>query len=666
MERKVFKTTCPRDCFGACTMNVYVEEGKIVKVEGAEGNKATFGVTCSKGLSVKEYVYSPNRLKYPMMRVGNRGEGKFERISWETAIDKICKELKLVKEKSGPLGLMLFTSGGCEGMLSNYNKSFFTQFGGYTAKKGNLCCSAGSEAIRLTYGEVKHNAPWDAENAGLIVLWGKNPANTNVHEMKHINDAKAKGAKLITIDPIKTASTVKSDLHLSTNPGTDMALALCIINSLIQRGSLDKEFVDKYTIGFDSLRSHVLKYSIEEASKVCGLDESEINKLIEMIENSKPLTLICGVGLQRYKNGGQTIRAISMIPAITGDVGIKGGGFRFIGNKWQSLSWPFLPETDYLTRSDYPASKLAEAIEGYSDPEINMLWMERANPLVMHPDINALKAAMDKLDFIVVVDPFMTDTAKYADIVLPAQSYLEFTDIFTAGSSPYIHTFQRAIEPYYEAKNEAEIYRMLGSAMGYDMNYLPEYNDETINMVLQKSGVNADFEKLKEGPYMESHMEIAFADRRFNTPSGKIELYSEVLAEKWNSTPMPDFYSESRAEGSESYPLRFLSTHARERLHSQFADVESLNKEKPLIYINREDAENRELAEGQRVRIFNDKGEIYALVKITDTIKPGMVNVYEGLSEHTGASVNMLTDQGVTDIGWGATYYDCFVEVEAV
>jgi anaerobic selenocysteine-containing dehydrogenase len=664
MGTKTVKTSCLRDCFGGCSLIAHIKDGKIVKIEGGKENKATDGLICAKGRAFKDYVYSPNRVPYPMIRDGKRGEGKFKRVSWDFAIETIGEKLKEVKAKYGPLSLMYYGSGGCLGMLSEYYKGFFSQFGGYTAKKGNLCYSAGIEALKLTYGEEKHNAPWDVENAGLIILWGKNPANTNIQEMRYINNAISKGSKLITIDPIKTASTSKSHLHISPNPGTDLALALCIMNVLIERESLDYDFVQNYTYGFEKLKEHVKDYTVSKASNICGLKEEEIISLIKLIEKHKPMTIICGMGLQRYKNGGQTVRVISMIPALTGDIGKKGAGFRFANHQWDRLHWPFVPKDGYTLRTDYPASRLADAIEEYNNPPISMLWVERANPLVMNPDVNKLKEAFNKLDFIVVVEQFMTDTAKHADIVLPAQSFFEYTDIFTGYWTPYISCCQKAIEPYGEAKNESQIYRMLGKYMGYDMSYLPEYNEETLNIILKKSGINIDIEELKENPYMESTAEIAYEDKAFKTPSGKIELYCEAVIEKWGEDPMPTFKGVEK--GNKDFTLRFLSTHARERLHSQFADIESLSSCEALLYINPKNAAERGIINGDKVEIFNSKGKIYAKAFVDDRIKYGVVNVYEGLSEHTGASVNMLTQQGVSDIGWGATFYECFVEVNLI
>lgn len=663
MGEKILKTTCPKDCFGNCSLKVFVNKGEIIKIEGTEENRATNGTPCIKGMAFKDYVYSKNRVHYPMVRVGERGEGKFQRVSWETAIERICENLKRVKEEYGPLGVMYYSASGTMGMMSNYFKSFFYQYGGYTTKKGNLCNSAGVEATKLTYGEVKHNAPWDVENSKLIILWGKNPAHTNVHEIKYINNAISKGGKLITIDPIKTPSAANSHLHVAPKPGTDMALALCIINMLIARGSIDSNFINDYTYGFDYLKNHVADYSISRVSKICDISEEEIVSIVELIENNKPMTLICGIGLQRYKKGGQTVRAISIIPALTGDIGKKGSGFRFTNVQWEKLSWPFLPQSNCIVRNEYPASLLADALDKYCNPKISMLWVERTNPLVTHPDVCKLKQQLRKLDFVVVVDQFMTDTAKFADIVLPAQSFFEYTDILKGYWTPYISCFQKVIEPVGESKNEAEIYRMMGKQMGYDMNLLPVYDDAAIKTILNQSGVNVSLEVLKQEPFMEDQMEIAFEDRKFNTPSGKIELYSDTVIKKWGENPMPAF-TENADIGKSLYPLRFLSTHPRERIHSQFADIERIMLDKPIIYINEKDAKERGISQDDKVEVFNNTGKIFAFADVSQIVKTGVVNVYEGLSEKTGASVNMLTCQDVSDIGWGATYFECFVEVK--
>lgn len=656
----IVKTACPRDCFGGCTMKVFVEEGRIVKLQGDEGSIATGGKLCAKGMSYIDYVYSPNRVKYPLLRKGERGRGEFEEVSWEKAIEVIGKSMMDVIDKKGPEGIMYYSSGGCQGLLSDYYQGFFNQCGGYTTTRGNLCYSAGIEAARLTYGEVIHNAPWDLENASLIVLWGKNPAYTNIQEMKFINTALSKGSKLITIDPVRN-KPYKPDLHISPSPGTDMALALCIMNILVDKNYIDREFIDAHTQGFGQLEGHVAEYTPLKVSEICGIDIDDIYKMAELIHNNGPVTLVCGYGLQRYKNGGQTVRAISMIPALIGQVGVKGGGFRFANKQWK-LNWPFVPDVKCEVRDDYPASMLGKALDEYENPGIGMLWVERGNPLTMNPDTNGLKKSMSRLDFIVVADQFFTDTARYADVVLPAQTFFEYDDIFAGYWTPYLNYSRKVIPPYFEARNESQIYRMLGDYMGYNMDCLPEYNSETLDKILECSGIDVNIEKLKEGPYILEGTEIAFKDRKFKTPSGRIELYSETMQKKWGKSPMPTF--EDKQEDGK-YPLRFLSTHARERIHSQFYDIPGLGRgsDKALLYINEDDASDRGIKDGDRVMVYNENGEIFAYACVCDYIKKRVVNIYEGLPESSGASVNMLTCQESSDIGYGAVYYDCTVEV---
>ena len=668
MKQNYIKTSCPRDCFGGCTMKVYVDNGTIVKLEGEDSNKATVGKLCIKGMAYMDYVYSQSRIKYPMIRVGDRGEGRFERVSWEYAIKEIGDKLKHVKDNFGPSGLMYYGSGGCQGLMSQYYQSFFSQFGGYSTTRGNLCYSAGIEATRITYGDALHNAPWDLENAGLVILWGKNPAFTNVQEMKFINKAITNGGKLITIDPIKNASSGRSNLHISPKPGSDGALALGIINQLIKHNTIDLEFIKNYTHGFEALKSHVQKYTPCAVAKICQIDENEIYSMVNIIESSKPMTLVCGYGIQRYKNAGQTVRAISMLPAIIGNVGIKGGGFRFANKQWENLKWPHIMKRSVdEIRDEYPSAALGKALDEYKNPEIKMLWIERANPLTMNPDINSLKNAMNNVEYIVTVDQFITDTARFSDIILPAQSFFEYEDVFTGYWTPYLSYCSKIIEPFYESKNESQIYRLLGEYMEYDMDYLPEYNSNTLNSVLKKCGINTSVQELKAQPLMDNNAgDIAFIDRKFNTPTGKIELYSESMYGKWKQSPLPEFCDNIECtELSNKYPLRFLSTHARERIHSQFSEIEKLktNEGKAILYISPEDAKKRFINDGSKISIYNDNGIIYAYACITKDIKYGVVNLYEGLSECSGASVNMLTNQEISDIGYGATYYDCFVDI---
>lgn len=658
MVEKVFRTACPRDCFGGCSMNVYIENGRIVKIEGEKSNRATGGVLCTKGMSYVDYVYSKNRIKYPMIREGKRGEGNFERVSWEFAEEKICANLRKIKEEYGPLSLMFYSSGGCGGILSEYYRGFFDQFEGYSTTRGNLCYSAGIEAVKRTYGSVEHNAPWDMENASLIILWGKNPANTNVQEMKFIRSARESGCALAVIDPIKTSSSSGADLHISPLPGTDYALALCIANLLIIEKSIDQNFVNQYTEGFQEFKDSVSKYTPTMAAEVCKIKEEEIYSLVRLLEKNKPITLVCGYGVQRYQNGGQTVRAISSIPALLGQVGIPGGGFRFANKISKRLKWPYAPEEKMMIRDDYPASQLGRAIMEYDDPPVKMLWVERANPLTMNPDTNGLIEALKKLDFIVVAEQFMTDTALYADLILPAQSFFEYDDIFRGYWTPYISAFRKVIEPFYEDRNESEIYRALGQRMGYDMKYLPVYDENAINNILTSSGIETTFRELIEKPYLTEDCEIAFKDRVFKTASGKIEL-SGIVSGVHGEDKIPNF-----EVSGEAYPLRFLSTHDRERIHSQFADIERLKENrKGLIFINPADAMAREINDGDMLQVYNGRGAIYAVASVTGNIKKGVVNVYEGLSEASGASVNKLTAQLSSDMGDGAAYYDCFVEV---
>lgn len=660
MDQRIVKTSCPRDCFSGCTMKVHVENGRIAGFQGDEANKGAGGSLCAKGMAYIEYVYSPNRVGYPMVRVGNREEGKFKRISWQDAIQTIGEKLRDIKENYGPLSLLYYSSGGCQGLLSEYYKGFFSQYGGFTTTSGNLCYSAGIEATRLTYGEVIQNAPWDLENAGLIILWGKNPAFTNVQEMRFINNALSKGSKLITIDPIQNASSGKSHLHISPKPGTDGVLALCIMNLLVKRNSVDYDFIEKYTYGFEALKKHVEKVTVSKAAKVCGINENDIYSMLELIESSRPMTLVCGFGLQRYKNGGQTVRAISMIPALRGDVSAPGGGFKFANKRWKHLKWPFVSSSDYTVRSEYPSSRFGKALEGHKDPAIKMCWIERANPLTMNPDIKGLKRALGNMDCIVVVDQFMTDTAKFADIILPAQSFFEYDDIFSGYWTPYLSLCRKVIEPVGESKNESQIYRMLGQYMGYDMELLPEYTLDAIDDILRASGAGVGVEDLIEGPYM-YEQDIAFKDRIFKTPSGKIELYSQSMMELWGQNPLPEY----NIHDDSLYPLRFLSTHPRERIHSQFGDIEKLKgkDDRVLVYINPQDAKVREISDGEKVEVFNDRGIIHAYAFVTDKIKEGVVNIYEGLPESSGAGVNVLTAQETSDIAYGAVYYDCFVDI---
>lgn len=663
-------SVCPKDCFGSCSLEVEVEKGKVVKVRGNRNSPVNQGRICIKGKNYPNMVYGPERLLYPLQRIGKRDKGEFKRISWQQALDIIYEKLKNLKEQYGPESVLYYNRFANLGVVKNCAYSFWYQFGGFTSTYGGLCDSAAQEAIILTYGEVKHNKISDLENSKLIILWGSNPAYTNIHLMHHVNKAVDKGAKLITIDIRENESGVKSHLYLNPRPGTDGCLALGIANQLIENNLIDHNFINQHTFGFAEFKELVKNYPLGKVSDMTGIPLHKIETMIGFIKNTPEYALICGMGVQRYTNGGQTIRAISLLPALTGSIGKKGCGFYFSDRQAPELNWSFSPPKPKRIRNSIPVAKLASELDNQTNPPVKAVWIEQANPMTSNPNINLLARAMNKLDLIVVVDLFLTDTARMADIILPATSMFEYYDLITGYGHSYIQLQQKLIEPPGECKHESEMYRLLGKKFGFNLDYLPENNLSTIEKIIINSNLNTDVDELKEKPYLHpSYQEIAFGDLKFNTPTQKVEFFCQRMRDRWGKDPLPAYNEPVENKYTSpniyiKYPLSLVSSHAHNKMNSQFSDI-SILKEEPFVWINPHDAAKRGINENDKVKIYNERGGLILKAILTEKVTSGIVHTYFGWWDGVHqANINKLIGDYVSDIGYGTAFQNCLVEIK--
>ena len=667
MSFKIINSVCPKDCFGSCALQVKLESGKAVEIKGNSHHPLTGGRLCRKVKNYLSMVYSSKRLLYPMKSIGFRGEGKFERISWDEALNIIYKKLQKLKIQFGPESILYYRRYANLGIMKNCASGFWNQFGGYTSTYGGLCDTAAQEAIKLTYGVVKHNRISDIENSRLIILWGINPVYTHLHLQHYLNKAISKGAKLISIDVRENESEKKSVLSLHPRPGTDGCLALGIAHQLIKRNVPDKTFLKKYTFGFSQFEEMVREYPLSHVSTITEIPEDKIEKIVNYMEEYPEYALFCGMGVQKYTNGGQTIRAISLLPALTGSLGKKGCGFYFSDRQAPEPNWPFIPPDSVNIRNSIPVAKLGSGIEKQTNPPIKAAWIEQGNPMTSNPNVNLLAKALNELDFIVVSDLFMTDTANMADIILPAASMLEYNDLIMGYGHSYIQLQQKVIEPLGECKHETEIYRLLGKKFNFNLEYLPENNLATIEKIIEKANFKTSVNELKEKPYLHSsYQEIVFNDMKFNTPSGKIEFFSKKAKDSLpvycepceNKYSTPDLY--------QKYPLTLISIHARNKMNSQFSDM-AIYREEPFIQINSEDAKKRRIAEEDKVKVFNNRGNIILKAKISSKIPEGIVLLNFGWWNIVhNVNVNMLTGEYESDIGNGTAFHNCLVEVKKI
>ena len=677
--KKVHTTACPRNCYSTCSFKVWTEDGKVVQIDPEPLNKATAEGICLKGLSYIERVNSSKRILHPLKKV----EDEFIQISWEEALKEISEKLIFFKENYNPQSVLFYYASGMSGLLNSVSTNFWKMYGGATTVYGNLCWPAGLEATRLTLGENKHNVPWDLENAKLIVVWGKNPAESNIQQMIPIEKAQEKGAKLIFIDPRRTASSERADLLLQPIPGTDGILALAVAKILIENNQIDQEFIDKYVKGYEEFKESVLKISIKEASEESGVSEKFIYKLANYIGTIKPMTLIPGYGMQRYSNGGQTTRCLLALSIITGNIGKPGACWHYAdlqGDIFSEIKEPlsyFPPEKpDGIFRREIATARLGEDMLKLSNPELKMAWVERGNPITQNPDSNKVKKAFRKLDYVVVVEQFMTDTAQEANIVLPAKSMFEQSDIISSYWNPYVQLRRKVIEPIGEVKPETEIYYHLSKKMGFDNTEIekniPFPSDEAIEQWLSnllKPFPSITLEKLKEGPVLTPVLqEIAFSDFIFNTPSGKIELLSEKAEADWGVNSLPTYVKtkEGKRNKEDKYPFNLMSPNTKNRIHSQFGNLESIKlvDSEPIATINSGDAINKNIHENDFIRVFNDRGELKIKAKIDASLRPGNIVIVNGYWHEEGSCPNVLSKGRETDMGHGTAFHDNMVDFE--
>jgi len=667
-------------------MRVHVKNGRLRMIEPHPENLATPEGVCLKGLSYVERVYSPDRILYPLKR--DKSGHKFNRISWDEALDLIVEQMTSFKSTYGAQSILYYYGSGTKGILNDVGLNFWRLFGGCTTTYGDLCWPAGLEATRLMLGENKHNAPWDIAKAKLIILWGKNSAETNIHQMLFIEKALENGAKLIVIDPRRTQSSERADILIQPRPGSDGALALALAHLLIKNNQIDQTFIDNHVRGFDAFKKIASEMDPEKASKITDLPVKTIYNLAELIGTTKPCTINAGFGMQRYTNSGQTMRALISLLAITGNIGKPGAGWIYANLQTQifdPIKDPvayYPPEKpDGIVRVSISTSLLGKEIISSQDPPIKMIWVERGNPITQNPDTNTVLKAFKTREFKVVIDQFMTDTAREADLILPAKTMFEQTDIIGAYWHPYIQLKQKVIDPPGEVKPESEIYYLLAKKLGFtDENlsgHIPKPGNTEIEKFLEeklKSFSGLSLEELKKGPvFVPGHQEIAFSDYKFPTPSGKIEIESEEASLKWDVDALPS-YSEikesirSTKPGNNKYPLYFMTPNTKNRIHSQFNNLKYIRQfsDQPRLQMHPQDARKRGISDGDRVRIYNDRGFLLTEVTLDFSIKSNCVSLTNGWWINQGGTVNFLSLGRETDMGHGAAFHENLVEVERV
>jgi anaerobic selenocysteine-containing dehydrogenase len=669
----VFPSVCPLDCPDQCGLLVHKQDGKIVKIQGDPNHPVTKGNICNKVRNMTERIYDPKRLKYPMKRTGAKGEGKFERISWDEAIETITAKWKELIETDGPESILPYSFYGNMGRLSaeGMDRRFFHRLGASQLDR-SICSSAGSEGLKYTMGGGFGIDPEDTIHSKLIIFWGINAVSTNMHQVVLAQKARKNGAKIIVIDVHKNQTGQFADWFIPILPGTDAALALGMMHILFTENMVDNDFLKKYTVGHEELRKHVVQYDPITVSGITGVPVEDIYKLARMYGQITPSFIRIGNGLQHHDNGGMCIRTIACLPALTGQWLVKGGGAIKSNSGYLALNTRSLQRPDLLQNKHtriINMNLLGQALLEL-DPPIKSLFVYGTNPAVVAPNSNKVRKGLAREDlFVVVHDLFLTETAKYADIVLPATSSFENTDLYTSYWHHYVQIQQPVIERYGESKSNVEVFQLLAKKMGFEDQCLYETEAEMISQALDNPNnpylEGIDYETLVKKQYVKANVKPLLPGK-LPTPSGKIELYSRKM-EQDGYPPLPT-YTPLVNDGD--FPFLFVPGPNHNFLNTTFSNNEkhiSFEKE-PRLHMNIKDALSKGIKDGDQVRVWNNRGECILKVSVGENVLPGVV-VTQGLwadSPGTKHLVNSLTPDRVADMGNGATFFSGRVNVEKV
>jgi anaerobic selenocysteine-containing dehydrogenase len=674
------RSVCPHDCWDTCSVLVHVDGDTVTKVVGNPEHPITRGFLCAKGYKLKDRTHAADRVLFPMRRVGPKGAGEFERISWETALGTVATKLAAAAAEYGPSTILPYSYCGTLGFLQNNSlgSRFFHRLGASNLER-TICSAAADAAQVYTYGITSGPDVSAMARAELIIVWGCNMTSTAVHQWPFVLEARKHGARLVVIDPYRNAAARAADVHLRPHPGTDGALALALCHVLIAEGLHDDAFVRAYTVGFGELTALVQDCTPEWAEAETGIAAEVIRHLAREYAATHPSIIRVGYGLARHDNGGQTVRAICMLPALVGawrhaDGGLLISTFGDYPVDWEALKLAGLAPSQARTIN---MMQLGHALTELNDPPVKALVVYNANPFAAAPDSNRVLAGLEREDlFTVVLEQVMTDTARFADILLPATTQFEHEELISAYGNPYIQHVEPVIAPRGEALPNNEIFRRLARGMGFEEPCLYETDQEIMAKVFHwdhpaMRGITLESIK-RAGIVRVNRWEGSRL--QWPTPSGKIELYSETMAREGHS-PLPVYRrpAESVANpGDSRYPLHLLTPKAHHFTNSTWANTPDLmaKEGEPVLYVHPDDAAARGLRSGDWCRLFNDRGEVRLPVEVSDKAGPGVLVSpavhWPGHFSGGEVGINALTSQRLSDIGGGATFYSVLVQIAPV
>ena len=698
---KVVKTICPRNCFDTCGVVAYVKDGRMLKVEGDPGHPITRGHLCVKANTYVQRTYHKDRIKHPLLRVGKRGRSEFRQVSWDDAFEFLIDKLAYCKKKWGGESISEYVYSGNREFLAKTVSGRLLNLYGSSKLVGSFCILSGLAGATFTTG-TQHTQSIEiwSKKAEVIMIVGHNSSFTNVHSLPFLWEALERGAYLIVIDPYLTPIATKADLFLQPRPGTDTAMVLAMINHIVKKDLHDKEFIANYTYGFEELMKGASKWTLEKAAKVCGVEPEKIAKAAEIYATYHS-HMETGWGHQRYTNGHQTQRAYSCLAAVCGHIGKEGAScnyFDLMAYKgllnFERVMYPRGAPHKTLRRRLINISTFGPALREAKNPPIKAVISWRGGLISQHPNVHRMIDTLKKLELFVSMELFMTDDTDWADLVLPASDTFEQWGVHPSYWHPYLQIQQPVIKPLYESKPDIDFWSELGRRMGYEKFFPEGYGGREWLREFLADDINLDKILRTNDPIRVPEKyapRIPWSDRVFDTPTGKVELYATGMEERgkkfpgdWNPVP---YFAEtaespvSRSDLYRKYPLMLISQHASYRTHCQWFNIEEIQEIEgpPSIFINEKDASDRGIENGARVKVFNDRGEISVIAKITNRIKAGVCEVNSGIWVKSNGSANVLLEQligGPRDVGAGImeeydfekdghtiAYFNCLVQI---
>ena len=660
-------SVCPLDCPDACSLNAIVEKGKLIKVKGSKANPITDGVVCGKvSKYYPDFVHGKNRLTTPLRRTGKRGSGKFEAISWDEAIELCYQGIQKGIEKYGTESVMPLNYAGPHGQLAenSMDMRFFYKLGATQLNRPPMCAGVRSLSYASLFGKTVAMPAEQAEHSDLIILWGVNTTTSYLHLMKIVNKARKKGAKIIVIDPKRIKSVGIADLYLQITPASDVYFALAMTAEFERLGMIDHAKIKDKVLGLDAYLAGAKSYQKEKITEVCGIEQTQVEEFIQLFRNAKRVSMMVGVGVERSRNGGSSIRSAMALSVLTGQFGEVGQG------QMGYYSPAFHKTPDKLMRPDLLEKptrifNLIDAAEHILDKDsktpIKTVFIYNHNPVIVHQNQNKMIAALSQEDlFVIGCDINMTDSMQYADVILPACSHFEHSDVYASYGYTQLQRTEAAIEPVGESLPNTEIFRRLAKRFGFDEQVFKDTDKQLQEQAFDLASANTKENKVSE---ISTNASLSLLDSShiwLLDKAKKVTLYNETLEQEYGYG-LPRFEPAKRA-----HPFVLVTSAYFHRSNSTFGGCRI---ELEAVDINPKDAEKLSIVEGQKVKLSNDNGEVILKAQVSEDVASGVLYSHKGAwmaSSPTGQTVNALLENRKTDIGDGAAFYDTFVNLSAL